>query len=217
MTLSAVEYAPKNKSNPRQLVVFLHGLGADGRDLINLAPYFARALPEAKFFAPNAPSACDMAPMGYQWFSLQDRTPEVLWPLIVSAAPVLNNYLDGLLKQHGLADKDLALIGFSQGTMMALHTVLRRPQAIAGIVGFSGALLGGQYLVAEATAKPPVLLVHGEDDTIVPFAAMKQAAGSLANAGIKVQTLARPRLPHSIDEAGIEAAVQFLASCFQLA
>ena len=140
------------------LVVFLHGLGADGADLISLADPLSKVLPEAEFVAPDAPFPCDMAPMGRQWFSLQRSGPEDLLTGAQAAAPHLNAFLDAELERLGLAANRLALVGFSQGTMMSLFCALRRPQAVAGIVGFSGLLIAPERLPAEIVSRPPVLL-----------------------------------------------------------
>ena len=195
----------------RRLVLLLHGVGADGHDLIGLAPYFAQGLTETAFVSPHGPFPCDMAPMGRQWFSLQDRTPAVLLAGIQASAPILDAFIDAELARYGLTDDKLALIGFSQGTMMSLYVAPRRAKAIAGVVGDSGALAGPDRLPAEVKSKPPVLLVHGDADPVVPFAAMDLAAQGLRAAGLEVETLRRPGLPHSIDEEGIVAGVKFLS------
>lgn len=195
----------------RRLVLLLHGVGADGHDLIGLAPYFAQGLPDTAFVSPHAPFPCDMAPMGRQWFSLQDRTPDVLLAAIRASAPVLDAFIDAELTRFGLPDNKLALVGFSQGTMMSLYVAPRRPTAIAGVVGYSGALAGPDRLPAEVKSKPPILLVHGDADQVVPFAAMAMAEQGLRAAGISVETLRRPGLPHSIDEEGIAAGIKFLS------
>lgn len=194
----------------RRLVLLLHGVGADGHDLIGLAPYFAQGLPDTAFVSPHAPFPCDMAPMGRQWFSLQDRTPDVLLAGIRASAPILDAFIDAELARFGLSADKLALVGFSQGTMMSLYVAPRRRQAIAGVVGYSGALAGPDRLPAEVTAKPPILLVHGDADQVVPFGAMAMAEQGLRAAGVSVETLRRPGLPHSIDEEGIAAGITFL-------
>ena len=195
----------------RRLVLLLHGVGADGNDLIGLAPYFARALPETAFVSPNAPFPCDMAPFGRQWFSLQDRSPERILAGVQATAPILGSFIDAELERYGLTDRNLALVGFSQGTMMSLYVAPRRAAAIAGVVGYSGALVGADLLAAELRSRPPVLLVHGDADPVVPFAAMDAAASGLRAAGLAVETLRRPGLPHSIDDEGIAAGLKFLS------
>jgi phospholipase/carboxylesterase len=211
LTLDGPRFGPAAGAAPRQLVLLLHGVGADGHDLIGLAPYFAQGLPEAIFVSPHGPFPCDMAPMGRQWFSLQDRTPEVLLAGIQASAPILDAFIDAELARYGLTDDKLALVGFSQGTMMSLYVAPRRAKAMAGVVGYSGALAGPERLPREVKSKPPILLVHGDADPVVPFSLMAAAAQGLRAAGIAVETLPRPGLPHSIDEEGIAAGVNFLS------
>jgi phospholipase/carboxylesterase len=196
------------------VVILLHGLGADGDDLIGLAPYFAQALPHAEFLSPHAPYPCDMAPFGRQWFSLQDRHPEAMLAGLAQVRPVFDAYLDAVLAQRGLTDSDLALVGFSQGTMLALHCALRRKIAIAGLVGYSGLLAAPDRLIGEIASRPPVLLVHGEEDGVVDFGSMDLAARALAALGVPVTTLARPGLGHSIDEKGLSRGIEFLIKAF---
>ncbi|MBV9523483.1 MAG: prolyl oligopeptidase family serine peptidase [Alphaproteobacteria bacterium] len=213
-TLSGPSHPPASGGKPRQLVLLLHGLGADGNDLIGLAPFWSRILPDAEFLSPNAPFPCDMAPYGYQWFSLQDRAPATILSGVRAAAPMLDACIDEALSRRGLAEKDLALIGFSQGTMMSLHVGLRRVPAVAGILGFSGSLIGAETLPREIRAKPRVLLVHGDADPIVPFQALAAAKAALDACGVPVETLARPGLQHGIDEEGLKRGARFLKEIF---
>ncbi len=149
MELSGPSQPPAAGGKPKQLVVLLHGYGSNGDDLIGLAPFFAQALPEAEFLSPNAPFPCEISPMGFQWFGLEDRSPDMKLGGVRLAAEILDPFLDAELGKRGLADRDLALIGFSQGTMMSLHVGPRRANRIGGILGFSGALIGPQFLAAE--------------------------------------------------------------------
>jgi phospholipase/carboxylesterase len=210
-TLDGPGFGPVAGGRARSLVVLLHGLGADGHDLIQLAPHWAELLPSTAFVSPHAPFPCDMAPYGRQWFSLQDRDPHRIRSGVAAAAPILDAFLDATLEAHRLDDSALALIGFSQGTMMSLHVAPRRARAIAGVVGFSGALVGAEDLATELRSTPPVLLVHGDADQVVPFPAMAAAQSALSAAGVEVTTERRPGLPHSIDEVGLEKAAAFLA------
>ncbi|MEX0759107.1 MAG: alpha/beta fold hydrolase [Tistlia sp.] len=205
---------PASGGPARQLVVLLHGLGADGDDLIGLAPYLAQALPDAAFAAPNAPFPCDRAPMGFQWFSLEVRDAQQLYWGAEGARGPIDRFLDAELARHGLGAEALALVGFSQGTMMALHTALRRPEPVAGIVGFSGLLVAPDRLAGELVSRPPVLLVHGEADPVVPFGALEACEHGLRDLAVPVESLARPGLGHSIDEGGLRAAIAFLAERF---
>lgn len=210
MALSGPGYGPLSGGAAKRLVILLHGIGADGNDLIGLAPHLAQLIPDAAFVAPNAPFPCDMAPFGYQWFSLQDRSPAAMLAGVRAAAPILNGFVDDSLHRHGLQESDLVLIGFSQGTMMSLYVAPRRQRPCAGVVGFSGALMGAAELAAEIRSRPPVLLVHGDADPVVPFQSMAAAAQGLAGVGIEVETHRRPGLGHGIDPTGLELAGIFL-------
>lgn len=201
---------PANGKEPSALVVLLHGLGADGNDLIGLAPYWADRLPHVEFVSPHAPFACDMAPFGRQWFSLQVRTPESILAGVREAAPILDAFLDAELARTGLTADRLALVGFSQGTMMSLYVAPRRAARIAGVVGYSGALVGGELLTSELRSRPAISLIHGTADEIVPFAAMPRAVDALEAAGIEVEAMERPGLGHGIDEAGLMQGLTFL-------
>jgi len=211
--LSGPSFPPRAGAAPRQLVVLLHGWGADGNDLIGLAPHFARALPHAEFLSPHGPFPCDMG-FGRQWFSLADRTPARMLAGLRATAPAIDAFIDEALAARGLDDRALALIGFSQGTMAALYVALRRERACAGVIGYSGALMGAEQLADEMKSRPPVLLVHGEGDEIVPIQAMRQACAALQALGVPVEAHERQGLGHGIDEFGLEAGIRFLARAF---
>lgn len=207
---------PASGGDPKQLIVLLHGYGADGNDLISLASDWRKALPDAAFFSPHAPEPCAANPFGgRQWFELTMRNTEERWHGVQKAAPDLNAFLDELLEKYGLSDDALALVGFSQGTMMALHVGLRRKKTMAGIVGFSGLLVEPTRLKADITARPPILLIHGEQDDILPVQALHQARAALGAAGLSVEWHVRPGLPHGIDPEGIEISRGFLAGLFK--
>jgi len=208
--LDGPRFGPASGGAAEQLVILLHGLGADGNDLIGLAPQLSNALPTALFVAPNAPYPCDMAPFGYQWFSLLDRSAEAIQSGAQASAPILDGYIDELLAETGLSADRTALVGFSQGTMMSLFVAPRRAESVAGILGYSGMLVGADSFAAEARSKPPVLLVHGDADEIVPVQCTPMAAKVLEDNGFDVETLIRPGLPHGIDPAGITAGTAFL-------
>jgi phospholipase/carboxylesterase len=209
-TLSGPSHPPAAGGKPKRLVILLHGLGADGNDLIGLAPYWAPLLPDAEFVSPNAPFPCDMASYGYQWFSAQDRSPEAVLAEVRAAAPILDGFIDEALAGRGLDDSDTALVGFSQGTMMSLYVGLRRSRPVAGILGFSGRLLAPELLASELRSRPPVLLVHGTEDPLVPYASLKAAETALETVGVPVETLTCPGIGHSIDENGLRKGGQFL-------
>ncbi|OAN47986.1 phospholipase [Paramagnetospirillum marisnigri] len=213
-TLTGPSVDPASGGPAAQLVVLLHGVGVDGSDLIELAPFLATILPDAAFVAPDAPQAFDMAPFGRQWFSLQDRTSTVIAAGVRETAPILDAFIDEQLAKWGVGESDLALVGFSQGTMMALHVALRRAKAPAAVVGFSGALVDAASLPAEITARPRVLLIHGEDDEVVNPASLPTAEQALTSVGVPVLTELRPGLGHGIDGPGAQLALRFLGQAF---
>ena len=200
----------------RQLVIILHGYGADGADLISLGQQWQRLLPDAEFVAPNAPQFCQNPPMGYQWFPLNVTmqgvvsTPRERWQGAVDTAPVIDGFIDEELARTGLDPSKLALVGFSQGAMMALHVGLRRKASPAAIVSFSGMLLGPEHLPA-TRAKPPVFLAHGSVDEIVPFAAMEMTRQALGTANIEVTPYVEQGVGHGIDGEATWLAGEFLA------
>lgn len=205
---------PANGGEARKLVVLLHGYGADGNDLAGLAPYFAQVLPDALFVSPNAPHPCEMG-FGYQWFSIQNPDPALRMEQIGEAEAILNAFIDRQLADLGLSDDRLALVGFSQGTMMSLYTAPRRAAPCACIMGYSGRLEGGDRLPDEIRSRPPVTLVHGDQDPLLPVEMMEYAAETLRANGIDVETHLRPGLGHGIDEEGLRIGMAFLAKVFR--
>jgi phospholipase/carboxylesterase len=191
------------------LVVFLHGYGADGDDLIEIGRVWQEILPATAFVAPHAPDPCEQAPMGRQWFPLSTRDPHERWHGVNAAAPALERFLAAELAGLGLPASRLALVGFSQGTMMALHVGLRRETPPAAILGYSGLLVGPEHL-AEGMKAPPILLLHGDSDEVIPADALFMSAHGLARASIPVQWHLAAGLGHGIDEDGIRIGAQFL-------
>ena len=201
---------PLAGGQPRRLVILLHGLGADGNDLIGLQQYWGPLVPDAEFISPNAPFPCDMAPYGYQWFSVQDRTPAAMLAGIRAAAPLLDGFIEEEMHKRGLDEADTALVGFSQGTMMSLYVGLRRAKSFAGILGYSGRLIAPELLASELRSRPPVLLVHGTHDPVVPFESLAHAETALKAAGVPLETLECPGIEHSIDPQGLQRGGMFL-------
>lgn len=214
-SLSGPERPPASGGPARSLVVLLHGVGADGGDLIDLASPWARLLPDGHFIAPNGPEPYDMAPFGYQWFSLKERSAAALLAGVQRARLLVDAFLDAQLARLSFDDSRLALVGFSQGTMTALYVAPRRAKAPAGVVGYSGALIGADRLATELRSKPPVLLVHGDVDPVVPVDALHAAAGALGAAGVPVEWHVSRGAGHGIDPEGLRLGGAFLSRMLQ--
>ena len=212
--LNVLRRAPASKGRARLLVVICHGVGADGRDVYPLSEPLAQALPDAAFLVPDGPEPCDMAPMGRQWFSLQDRTPRVLEAGARRATPRLAASVDAELGRLELAPDALALMGFSQGAMMVQFAGLRWRPPPRAILAYSGAILDSPALDAEITGRPPTLLVHGQEDEVVPFDRGPAAEATLRRLGVPVVTLWQPGVGHWIDDAGLAAGALFLQQVF---
>ena len=203
---------PPARGQATHLVVLAHGYGADGNDLIGLAPMWQRLLPTVAFVAPNAPEPCS-AGLGYQWCPISRIDPTEMARGVEGAAATLENFLEAELARLNLTGDKLALVGFSQGTMMSLHVGLKRAVKPAAIVGYSG-LLADQKPQIGADA-PPVLLIHGDADPMIPVGALFASAATLGGAGVGVQWHIAPGVGHSIDETGLSLGGEFLARAFR--
>jgi phospholipase/carboxylesterase len=204
--------SPPAGTEVRSLVILLHGYGSNGADLISLAPHWRAALPATAFIAPNAPERCPGAPGGYQWWGLAGPgATSSRAEGAARAAPVLDAFIDQELARHGLSEAQLALVGFSQGTMMALQVGPRRRRQIAGIVGYSGMLADPAGLADPEITKPPILLIHGDADPMIPIAAFHLALAALEENGFAVESHLSRGLGHSIDMAGLQLGGAFLA------
>ena len=211
--LNAQRRAPVS-GETRSVVVFLHGYGANGADLLGLADPLGEHLPDTLFVAPDAPEACAGAPMGFQWFPIpwiDNSSEEESARGMMQSVEDLNAFLDALMVDEDVLPEQVALFGFSQGTMMSLHVAPRREDAVAGIVAFSGRLLSPESLTDEAQVRPPVLLVHGDADDVVPPAALPQAVEALQAAGWSdVYAHVMKGTGHGISQDGLGATLQFL-------
>jgi phospholipase/carboxylesterase len=217
LALDGPRLAPAAGGAAKQLVVFLHGYGADGNDLIALGREWAKLLPHAAFVSPHAPEPCGMAPMGRQWFDLTLGDMKAIALGVKRAAPSVDAFLDAELKRLGLGSRALALVGFSQGTMMALAVGLKRSPSPAAIVGYSGALATVEALPKDPASAPAVLLVHGDMDEVIPVDAMLIAREQLAQAGLAVEWHLAQGIGHGIDGEGLRLGGAFLKQAFAAA
>ena len=201
------------------LVVFLHGYGADGADLLGLADPLADHLPNTVFVAPNAPEKCIGNPMGFQWFPIpwiDGSSEEEAEVGMRAAAEDLNAYLDSVMADEDVLPEQVVVLGFSQGCMMALHVLPRREDPVAGIIGISGRLLQPELLKDEAISKPPVLLVHGDQDDVVPPISMPEAGDALQEAGFEVFGHVMKGTGHGIAPDGLGVALSFIGKQLNL-
>lgn len=198
----------------KSLVIFLHGYGADGNDLIGLGREWQSALPDTAFVSPHAPEPCAQNPAGKQWWDLSVRSDAERWAGVNRAAPGLDAFVTAEAETNKLAPGKIALVGFSQGTMMALHVGLRRSEALAGIIGYSGTIAGADHLKGEIKSKPPVLLAHGTMDQVIPVDALVATVEALAENGVPRQWHVAHGMAHGIDRTGLSLGAQFLQKVF---
>ena len=210
LPLDGPRQPPASGGAPRQIVILAHGYGSNGEDLIGLAPLFAKALPHAAFVSPNAPEAVPGYQGGYQWFPISRLDPVAMGVGVRAAAGALDRFIDAELTRWSLPPSACALVGFSQGTMMALHVGLRRAETLGAVVGYSGVLTAPERLGAEIRSRPPVFLAHGDRDDVVPIHALAAARDGLAQAGVGCRWLISPGLPHSIGQDGLAVGAAFL-------
>jgi len=214
--LDGPSHGPHGGGKPGHLVILLHGYGADGNDLIGLAPVLAPLMPDVVFHAPNAPYPCEGNPMGFQWFGISRLDPEVAAAGVRSATPFVEQFLDDMMAKYGLDESKTILIGFSQGTMMALHVGLRRARPLAGIVGFSGMLAAPDSLKEEIRSRPPVLLIHGDSDEMLPAVLTQRAAHTLQENGVEVGVHIARGVGHGIDQTGLSHCARFVLDAFNI-
>jgi len=201
--------------SPRWLVLFVHGLGSNGADLMTFADYWQKSMPDVAFAAPSAPSPCPDAPGGFQWMPKLPAGHPRLFPEVEAAAPTLETMLEEELAHVGLGPERLALVGFSQGTMLSLHVGLRQRIAPAAILGFAGGMVGREHLADEIACKPPVMLVNGGADALVPPAAQSGVLETLQQAGVVAAGQVLPSLDHSVNADALILGARFLISAFQ--
>jgi phospholipase/carboxylesterase len=208
---------PPRSDKAKQLVIFLHGYGANGADLLNIGEEWGETLKDAAFVSPNACETCDSFSAGFQWFPIRAISPEAIEreKRASTAGPVLSNFIDEQLQKWGVDESALAVAGFSQGAMMAMYTMPRRKKPCAGIIGYSGMILDAQGLKAPGVVKMPVLAIHGDADQIVPPENLPRIEKAFSEAGFEIEAIMRPGLGHGIDQFGLIRGLQFLQESFE--
>ncbi len=220
MSLLESQRRSAKSGNAKSLVIFVHGYGADGRDLLSIADVLADHMPDTVFYAPDAPNACKMNPMGYEWFPIpwiDGSSEQAALAGMAESSETLDSWLTDTIKAEGVTPSQTVLFGFSQGTMMSLHIAPRRTEPLAGIVGISGRLMQPERLGAETVSKLPILLIHGDMDDVVPPSSMPEAADALTQAGFEVYTHTSKGTGHGIAPDGLGMALQFMKQRLGLA
>jgi phospholipase/carboxylesterase len=219
MTSISGTHLPPASGKAGSMVVFLHGYGANGADLLDIGRDWAEALPDTVFMAPDAPDVCEAFAGGFQWFSIRaaELTREALdrAELVQRPAKILNDFLDAELKRWNLDDSRLVVAGFSQGAMMTMYAMSRRKKACAGIIGWSGMLIDAKGLKGPGIVKMPVLAIHGEEDTVVPPECLAGVQEGFEAAGFDVETIMRPHVGHGIDLFSIARSLDFTREALQ--
>lgn len=214
--LNEVSKKPLNNEEIKQVVIIVHGLGDSAEGIISLGQAMMPALPNTEIVACDAPFPCEFSPFGYQWFSPDDWSSNVVLEGVKKAQIHLDEFIDHIIETRGLPAEKVALLGFSQGTMMSLYVGPRRKEQLACILGYSGALIGGDTLAKERKSSPAIFLAHGEQDDVVPFANMNNALVGIRDANMNVSALACPNLGHSVDDNGLMEGIKFLRNHFGL-
>ncbi len=213
--LNGSRLEPASGKPAESLVILLHGYGSDGKDLMALAESWKKELPNTLFMAPNAPNQCEGG-MGYEWFPLTNRAPEERWTGAQQATPALNAFIDDALKSSNLEEKQLALVGFSQGAMMALHVGLRRKESPACLISYSGMLVGEEHIQADARVAPPIMMLHGDQDEVIPIGALAFSIKALEEAGQTALPYVMKDTGHSISNEGIILGGEFISGTLGL-
>ena len=208
--LDVTSILPLSKNKPRQVIILCHGYGGDGKDISTLAINWQRFLPDAIFLCPNAPEVCTVNPRGYQWFDLTTEEEKIILEKSLIAEEKLNIFLDQVFDNFQLAPSNLALIGFSQGCMMAIQVGLKRKERINCLIGYSGKVINQKHLSDNIKSKPKIFLMHGANDTIVSPTYLLEAKEYLNKHGLKIKTKLFKNCDHKIPVEGSSLGLGFL-------
>ena len=208
--LEVAQINPLSKGEPKQVIVLCHGYGGDGKDISSLALNWQRFLPDTIFLCPNAPEICSVSPNGYQWFDLTSEKEEIILEKSLVAEEKVNNFLDQILNNFQIESKKLALVGFSQGSMISIQVGLKRKQEIGCLLGYSGKIINQEHLSKNINSKPKIFLIHGENDTIVPATHLLDAKQYLADYGLKIKTKLIKNCEHKITVEASSLGLEFL-------
>ena len=208
--LEVAQINPLSKGEPKQVIVLCHGYGGDGKDISSLALNWQRFLPDTIFLCPNAPEICSVSPNGYQWFDLTSEKEEIILEKSLVAEEKVNNFLDQILNNFQIESKKLALVGFSQGSMISIQVGLKRKQEIGCLLGYSGKIINQEHLSKNINSKPKIFLIHGENDTIVPATHLLDAKQYLVDRGIKIKTKIIKNCEHKITVEASSLGLEFL-------
>ena len=214
--LETISIKPLSGQKPQQAVIFFHGYGGSGKDISSLAINWQRFLPDSIFMCPNAPEACSIHPDGFQWFDLTSDNEKIILEKSILAEEKINIFIDQILENFNLKNRNLALVGFSQGTMMSLHVSLRRKNSMAAVLGYSGKLIGADLLKNDLISKPSIYLIHGDQDPMVPYQETLTAEKTLKEHGVDIKTHISKNTQHSIAEDGLRIGIDFLGTKFKI-
>tara|TARA_Y100000590_G_C15434026_1_gene906310 strand:+ start:224 stop:880 length:657 start_codon:yes stop_codon:yes gene_type:complete len=208
--LDTTTVLPASGNHPRQIIVLCHGYGGDGKDISTLAINWQRFLPNSIFLCPNAPEVCKINPHGFQWFDLSSENEEIILNKSIAAEEKLNIYLDQAIEHYKLEVNNLALVGFSQGCMMSIQVGLKKKEKINCIIGYSGKVINQSHLSHNINSKPKILLMHGENDTIVSPTHLLESKEYLKKHGLKIKTKMFKNCEHRIPVEGSSLGLAFL-------
>ena len=206
----ATSFSSFSKNEPKQIIILCHGYGGDGQDISVLALNWRRFLPDAVFLCPNAPEVCTVNPLGYQWFDMDIENDETILEKSLVAEKKLNTFLDQVLDDFQLDITNLALVGFSQGTMMIIQTALKKKEQINCLVGYSGKIINKQRLSNNIVSRPKIFLMHGDKDTIVSPNHLLESKEFLVQQGVKIKTKLFKNCEHKISVEGSSLGLEFL-------